>query len=89
MITDVDEAQQRMMALTEGLGIALMAGTALHSIATGNLLPSTTRIVAVDINPSVITKMADRGSFQTVGLVTDVGLFFEELLTHLQAEGGD
>ncbi|NLC57407.1 MAG: TIGR00300 family protein [Armatimonadetes bacterium] len=89
VITDVVEAQQRMMALTEGLGIALMAGTALHSIATGNLLPSTTRIVAVDINPSVITKMADRGSFQTVGLVTDVGLFFEELLTHLQAEGGD
>lgn len=89
VITDVLEAQSRMMELVEGAGIALMAGTALHAIATANLLPATCRIVAVDINPSVITKMTDRGSFQTVGLVTDVGLFFEDLLAHLQAEEGD
>lgn len=84
VITDAIEAQKRMLALTEDVGIALMVATTLHSIATGNLLPATTRIVCVDINQAVITKLADRGSFQTVGLVTDVGLFFEELLEHLQ-----
>ncbi|MBI3947249.1 MAG: TIGR00300 family protein [Armatimonadetes bacterium] len=84
VITDTLAAQKRMLALTDNTGVALMVATALHSIATGNLLPVTTRIVCVDINQAVITKLADRGSFQTVGLVTDVGLFFEELLTHLR-----
>lgn len=84
VITDVVQAQKEMMALSEDVGIALMAATALHAIATGNILPATTHIVYVDINPGVVTKLADRGSFQTVGMVTDVGLFFGELLDNVR-----
>ena len=57
----------------------------LHSIATGNLLPAAVRTVCVDINPAVVTKLADRGSFQTIGIVTDVGLFVEQLANELDA----
>ena len=55
----------------------------LHSVATGNLLPAEVPLVCVDINPAVATKLADRGSFQTVGLVTDVEPFLRELLAEL------
>jgi hypothetical protein len=56
----------------------------LHSIATGNLLPANIRVVVVDINPAVVTKLADRGSFQAVGLVTDAELFLRELVEDLR-----
>jgi len=56
----------------------------LHSIATGNLLPAAVPTVCVDINPAVATKLADRGSFQTIGIVTDVGLFLEMLADELE-----
>jgi hypothetical protein len=57
----------------------------LHSIAVGNLLPATVHTVCVDVNPAVLTKLADRGSFQTIGLVMDVGGFLRELLDALEA----
>ena len=57
--------------------------TARHAIATGNLLPARVRTVVVDINPAVVTKLADRGSFQAAGLVTDAELFLRELLETL------
>jgi hypothetical protein len=50
----------------------------------GNMLPASVRTVCVDINPAVVTKLADRGSFQTVGIVTDVGLFVEQLADELE-----
>lgn len=59
--------------------MALMISTMLHSIATGNLLPASVKTVAVDINPAVVTKLADRGSWQAIGLVTDAELFLREL----------
>ena len=62
-----------------------MLSTMLHSIGVGNMLPSHVRVVCVDINPSVVTKLSDRGSSQTVGIVTDVGLFLHQLSTQLQA----
>jgi hypothetical protein len=65
-----------------GVGFAIMVATMLHSIATGNLLPAAIPLVCVDINPATVTKLADRGSAQAVGIVTDVGLFLEQL-THL------
>ncbi len=80
VITDVVQAQRIMAEKIEGVGFALMVATMLHSIATGNLLPASCRIACVDINPSVVTKLADRGSFQAVGIVTDVEPFFLELL---------
>lgn len=90
VITDVVVAQNRMREAIRGIGFALMAATGLHSIATGNILPAWIPAVCVDINPSILTKLADRGSFQTIGLVTDVEPFFRELVHELQGlEGGD
>ena len=56
-----------------------MIATALHSIATGNLLPAWVKVVCVDINPATVTKLSDRGTFQTIGLVTDVEPFLRSL----------
>jgi lysine-ketoglutarate reductase/saccharopine dehydrogenase-like protein (TIGR00300 family) len=83
VITDVLEAQAAMRAHCRDAGACLMFSTMLHSIATGNMLPASTTTVCVDINPAVVTKLADRGSFQTVGVVTDVGLFIEMLADEL------
>ncbi len=79
VIMDMSEAQRRMRAAVQGVEMALMIATMLHSIATGNLLPASVKIVAVDINPAVVTKLADRGTFQALGLVTDAELFMREL----------
>lgn len=79
VITDSVHAQQAMRALIPGVGLALLVASTLHSIATGNLLPATIPTVCVDINPSVPTKLADRGSFQAVGLVMDAGSFLTEV----------
>jgi lysine-ketoglutarate reductase/saccharopine dehydrogenase-like protein (TIGR00300 family) len=79
VITDMVEAQQRMRASLHGVRMAIMLSTMLHSIATGNMLPAGVRTVCVDINPAVVTKLADRGSWQSIGLVTDVESFLREL----------
>ena len=74
-----------------GVTFCLMIATTLHSIAVGNLLPAWVKVVCVDINPSTAIKLADRGSFQTVGLVTDVEPFLRVLveeLTQLKADQG-
>ncbi len=84
VITDVIEAQTAMRAYAQQAGACLMLSTMLHSIATGNMLPASTTTVCVDINPAVVTKLADRGSWQTVGIVTDVGLFLEQLANALE-----
>jgi lysine-ketoglutarate reductase/saccharopine dehydrogenase-like protein (TIGR00300 family) len=78
-VTDVIEAQQRMRALIDGVGLGIIVASMLHGIATGNILPAAVPIVCVDINPATVTKLLDRGSIQSVGLVTDVGLFVKEL----------
>jgi lysine-ketoglutarate reductase/saccharopine dehydrogenase-like protein (TIGR00300 family) len=85
VITDVLEAQAAMRSYCRDAGVCLMFSTMLHSIATGNMLPASTTTVCVDINPAVVTKLADRGSFQTVGVVTDIGLFLELLANELSA----
>jgi lysine-ketoglutarate reductase/saccharopine dehydrogenase-like protein (TIGR00300 family) len=84
VITDVFEAQRAMRPYAQRAGACLMLSTMLHSIATGNLLPAAVHTVCVDINPAVVTKLADRGSFQTIGIVTDVGLFVEQLANELE-----
>ena len=83
VITDVMEAQRAMRGYAQQACACLMLSTMLHSIAVGNMLPAAVRTVCVDINPAVVTKLADRGSFQTVGIVTDVGLFVEQLADEL------
>jgi lysine-ketoglutarate reductase/saccharopine dehydrogenase-like protein (TIGR00300 family) len=81
--TDVLRAQALMAEKVQGCELALMIATMLHSVATGNLLPATCKTVCVDINPAVVTKLADRGTHQAIGLVTDVEPFFAELLGYL------
>jgi hypothetical protein len=80
------EAQRRMRQAVPGVRMALMLSTMLHSIATGNMLPAHVRTVCVDINPAVVTKLADRGSWQSIGLVTDVESFLRELAQVIDAE---
>jgi lysine-ketoglutarate reductase/saccharopine dehydrogenase-like protein (TIGR00300 family) len=77
--TDVIEGQRAMRGQLPGVGFAIMVATMLHSIATGNILPASVPLVAVDINPATVTKLADRGSAQAIGIVTDIGLFLEQL----------
>ena len=89
VITDVLDAQQRMREQIQGVGFCLMVATALHSIATGNLLPAWVKVACVDINPATVTKLADRGSSQTVGIVTDAEPFLRELVNHLGEEKGE
>jgi lysine-ketoglutarate reductase/saccharopine dehydrogenase-like protein (TIGR00300 family) len=80
------EAQEHYSgALTNNVQLVLMLSTMLHSIGVGNMLPSWVRVVCVDINPAVVTKLSDRGSQQTVGVVTDVGLFLHRLAEALRA----
>ncbi|HUQ40153.1 MAG TPA: TIGR00300 family protein [Acidimicrobiales bacterium] len=81
--TDVVKAADTMRANLDGVGVALMLATTLHAIATGNLLSATVQTFCVDINQAVVTKLADRGSHQALGIVTDVGLFVEELRQQL------
>ncbi len=83
VITDVLEAQDKMREFVPQVGFALMVATTLHSVATGNLLPAWVPVVCVDISPATVTKLSDRGTFQTVGVVTDVEPFFRELLSEL------
>ena len=78
-ITDMNEAQDAYAEQLKGAGLVLCLGSMLHSIATGNMLPSWVKIVCVDINPAVATKVSDRGTGQAVGVVTDVGLFLDLL----------
>jgi lysine-ketoglutarate reductase/saccharopine dehydrogenase-like protein (TIGR00300 family) len=83
VITDTLVAQDRMRDAIHDVGFALLIATALHSIATGNLLPAWVRVVCVDINPATVTKLSDRGTFQTIGLVTDVEPFLRLLASEL------
>ncbi len=86
VVTDAVEAQRRMREMVEGVTFALMIATTLHSIAVGNLLPARVKVVCVDINPATVTKLADRGTFQTVGLVTDVEPFLRVLVDELRED---
>jgi len=82
-ITDIVEAQDHYADALQGVGIVIVLSTMLHGIGVGNMLPAWVPVVCVDINPAVVTKLADRGSSQTIGLVTDVGLFLHQLAAQL------
>lgn len=79
VITDTVESQKLMRKYAQEVDMVIMISTMLHSIATGNLLPSKVKSICVDINPSTVTKLADRGSAQVMGIVTDVGAFLPVL----------
>lgn len=83
-IMDLRVAQDRYAESLENVRLVLALSTMLHGIGVGNMLPSWVRMVCVDINPAVVTKLADRGSSQTIGIVTDVGLFLHRLAQRLK-----
>jgi len=83
VITDSVAAQAAMRKALPGVSLALLVASTLHAVATGNLLPATVPTVCVDVNPAVPTKLADRGSFQAVGLVMDAASFLRELAREL------
>lgn len=80
---DLAAAQDAYAAALEGVEVVVMLSSMLHSIGVGNMLPSWVKVVCVDINPAVVTKLSDRGSTQTVGIATDVGLFLHGLAEEL------
>jgi lysine-ketoglutarate reductase/saccharopine dehydrogenase-like protein (TIGR00300 family) len=85
VLTDTQDAQNEMRRVVrEGVKLALMLASMLHGIATGNLLPAEVTTVCVDIEPAVVTKLSDRGTFQNISVVSDVGSFLRELVQNLQ-----
>ena len=86
---DLIIAQEEYARLLKGADLILMLSSMLHSIGVGNMTPAGVKLVCVDINPPVVTKLSDRGSMESVGVVTDVGLFLNLLtqrLTKLEQE---
>jgi lysine-ketoglutarate reductase/saccharopine dehydrogenase-like protein (TIGR00300 family) len=86
VFTDMIEAQRDYARLIAGAEMILMLSSMLHSIGVGNMTPAGVKLVCVDINPAVVTKLADRGSVESVGIVTDVGLFLSLLAQHVRVE---
>lgn len=84
VITDMIEAQKRYREILKDVSMVLMFSTALHSIAVGNMISSTVRVVCVDINPSTVTKLLDRGSMQAIGVISDIGTFLPLLAQELE-----
>jgi lysine-ketoglutarate reductase/saccharopine dehydrogenase-like protein (TIGR00300 family) len=82
--TDTLAAQDAMRRLISGVGFCLMVATTLHSIAVGNLLPASVKVACVDISPATVTKLMDRGSTQTVGIVSDAEPFIRSLVNELE-----
>jgi len=85
-VTDAVEAQNAIRGQAREADMVLMLSTLLHSVAVGNCLPSTTRVVCVDINPATVTQLLDRGSAQAIGMVTDVGTFVPALAENILEE---
>jgi lysine-ketoglutarate reductase/saccharopine dehydrogenase-like protein (TIGR00300 family) len=89
VVSDMNEVQRRLRALIWGhdgndlVGYCIVVGTMLHGIATGNCLPASVPLACVDINQATVTKLMDRGSWQSMGIITDVGLFIRELAQRL------
>ncbi len=88
-IMDLVAAQDAYAEALAGVSMVIMLSSMLHSIGVGNMLPSWVPVVCVDINPAVVTKLGDRGSTQTIGIVTDVGLFLHQLAKSLGAANDD
>ena len=84
VITDVVKAQKQYQKVLSNADLVIMLSTMLHSIAVGNMIPSTVKVVAIDINPSSVTKLLDRGTGQAIGVVSDVGSFLPILINDIK-----
>ena len=85
VITDIVEAQRQYKELLKDAKLVLMFSSMLHSIAVGNMIPASVKVIAVDINQSVVTKLLDRGTTQAIGIVTDIGSFLPLVMKHLES----
>ncbi len=85
VITDVVEAQRQYKKIVKDAEMVIMASTMLHSIATGNMLPADVKVIVMDINQSTVTKLMDRGTWQALGVVTDVGAFLLLVANEIRA----
>jgi len=84
VITDVVEAQMKYKSLLKDARLVIMLSTMLHSIAVGNMLPASVKVIAVDINQPVVTKLLDRGTTQAIGVVTDIGSFLPIVMKNIE-----
>ena len=84
VITDVAEAQRRYKEVLKDAKIVMMISTMLHSIATGNMLPADVKVIVVDINQPTVTKLMDRGTWQALGIVSDVGAFLPLVINEIK-----
>ncbi len=85
VITDIVDAQRQYKELLKDAKFVLMFSSMLHSIAVGNMIPASVKVIAVDINQSVVTKLLDRGTTQATGIVTDIGSFLPLVIKHLDS----
>jgi hypothetical protein len=84
VVTDMAEAQRLYKEQLEDAKMVLMLSTMLHSVAVGNMLPSSVKVVAIDINPATVTKLLDRGTGQAVGVVSDIGVFLPMVVSYVK-----
>jgi lysine-ketoglutarate reductase/saccharopine dehydrogenase-like protein (TIGR00300 family) len=84
VITDVAEAQREYKKVLKGVSMVIMISTMLHSIATGNMLPANVKVIVVDISQPTVTKLMDRGTWQALGIVSDVGAFLPMIVQQIR-----
>lgn len=86
VVTDVAEAQREYKKILKDAKMVIMISTMLHSIATGNMLPANVKVIVIDINQPTVTKLMDRGTWQALGIVTDVGAFLPMIVQQIRKQ---
>ena len=86
VITDIAESQREYKKVLKGASMVIMVSTMLHSIATGNMLPANVKVIVIDINQPTVTKLMDRGTWQALGIVTDVGAFLPMVANQIRGK---
>ncbi|HYV99318.1 MAG TPA: hypothetical protein VE967_17810 [Gemmatimonadaceae bacterium] len=95
VVTDVLEAQDAMRDHCRKATMAVMIATALHAIATGNMLPAFVETdgalrelptICVDSSEFVVSKLKDRGTHQAFGVVTNAQDFLHILRISVENE---
>jgi hypothetical protein len=84
VITDVSQAQREYKKILKDASMVIMISTMLHSIATGNMLPANVKVIVVDISQPTVTKLMDRGTWQALGIVSDVGAFLPMVVQQIR-----
>ena len=86
VITDIAESQREYKKVLKDASMVIMVSTMLHSIATGNMLPANVKVIVIDINQPTVTKLMDRGTWQALGIVTDVGAFLPMVANQIRGK---